>query len=115
VFDNGKRQLTQSGIPQGSILGPIVCNFVLSSILKGLFSNQYPKHPKVTNLRGNTRGLQVTRYILGYADDLMIKVINVEEAMMAKKDVQNLLATVGLKINEGKTKIYDMRTKQKFV
>ena len=58
-------------------------------------------HPAVTNMKGKT--LEVTRFLIGYADDLMMKVISKEEAAYAIEKLGCSLARAGLQINQYKT------------
>jgi len=51
-----KSKLTK-GVSQGSVIGPLICNFVLSNILNNFFFNdsQFPKQLKLNNMKGNLR------------------------------------------------------------
>lgn len=116
MYDDGRRERMYKGIPQGSVLGPIICNFVLNNLFNNIFSDRlkFPMTSDLINLKGNQRGISVTRYILGYADDIIFKVINITEAEILKEEIQKRLGTAGLKLSENKTKIYDLKIKQKF-
>lgn len=113
-------------MPQGSILGPIICNFVLSNLTKEFFNDtNFPKngarklarasaHPVVTNMKGKTRNLEVTRFLIGFADDLMIKVISEEEATYAIEKLSGSLAKADLQINRRKTRVHNLMLKSRF-
>jgi len=65
-------------------------------------------------MKGNLRSVEVTRFIIGFADDLMIKVINVQEVNYSYIKLEKLLKTVGLNINKEKSTIYNLLEKSKF-
>ena len=84
VFKNGSKMHLKAGVPQGSIVGPVICNFVLSSLTKDFFEDtHFSKNPsasrfvrfaaaapgdKVTSrIRTETRNVEVTRFLVGYA------------------------------------------------
>jgi hypothetical protein len=105
----------QKGVSQGSVIGPLICNFVLSNILNDFFNDkQFPMRPKLINIKDNLHFVKATRFIIGYADDLMIKVINVQEANYSYTKIEKLLKTVGLNINKEKSTIYNLLEKSKF-
>jgi len=58
--------------------------------------------------------MTVTRFIIGYADDLMIKVINKQEVNYAYIKLEKILKTVGLNINKEKSIVYNLLEKSKF-
>lgn len=115
IGPNGKKHRLQKGVSQGSVIGPLICNFVLSNVLKDFFNDkQFPKRPKLYNIKGNLRPIDVTRFIIGYADDLIIKVINVQEVNYSYIKLEKLLKTVGLNINKEKSTIHNLLEKSKF-
>jgi group II intron reverse transcriptase/maturase len=115
ISQDGKKEKLSQGVPQGSILGPIICNFVLSTITKNFFADKnFPKNPTVTNMQGKTRNLQVKRFLLGYADDIIIKVINKDEAIYAVDKMSQILTQAGLTLNKEKSGIYDHSQKCRF-
>lgn len=121
MYDDGSKHKVSTGVPQGSVLGPSICNFVLGTITKDFFvDTQFPKNPVVTNMRGKKReqGLQVPkgekRFLIGYAGDLMIKVISREEANYAIEKMKGLLARAGLQLNHDKTRVYKLMEKSRF-
>jgi RNA-directed DNA polymerase len=56
INNNGKKDRLTNGVSQGSIIGPLICNFVLSNILNNFFNDkQFPKLIKSINMKGNFR------------------------------------------------------------
>jgi hypothetical protein len=97
------------------VIGPLICNFVLSKILTNFFNDQqFPKNPKLINMKGNLRNIEVTRFIIGYADDLILRVIDMQEANYSLKKLEKILKYVGLNINKDKSCIYNLLEKSKF-
>jgi len=115
VLESGKKIKMLSGVAQGSILGPIICNFTLAHLTNDFFMDPFfSKNPVLKNLKGKIRPIQVSRFLMVYADDLMIKVINRDEADYALKKLVNKLSEAGLDINSEKTRSYDLSVKAKF-
>ena len=81
---------------------------------KIFLDKNFPKNPTLVNLKGNKRNIQVTRYVLGYADDLIFKVISSEEAKYLLLKLKSLLLNANLLMNLEKTSIYDLNYKSKF-
>lgn len=101
INQNGKKDKLTKGVCQGSVIGPLICNYVLSNILSKFFNDkQFPKSIKTTNMKGNLRWLDVTRFIIGYAEDIMIKVISEQEANYVITKLEKILKPVGLNINK---------------
>lgn len=116
VDSNKEKTRLTSGIPQGSVLGPLVCNYVLSIIFNGIWDDNkfFPKNPVITNMCGNIRNLEVSRYMLGYADDIIFKVISLEEANNLIMILKERLAIAGLRLNQEKVLIIDLNRKSRF-
>lgn len=115
INDNGKKIRLTKGISQGSIIGPLICNFVLSNILNDFFNDrQFPSTIKTINMKGNKRWIDVTRFIIGYSDDIMVKVISEQEANYAMLKLNNILKQAGLNINQNKSFIFNLLFKSKF-
>jgi Group II intron, maturase-specific domain/HNH endonuclease len=106
----------RSGVLQSSILSPIIRNFTLAYLTNNFFfaDPSFPKSLALKNLKGNIRSIQVNRFLLGYAGDLMIRVINQYEVDYALKKLVSKLSKAGLKINCEKTNSYDLSIKAKF-
>lgn len=104
-----------SGVPQGSVLGLIICNFTLAYLTNDFFADPFfPKNPVLKNLKGKIRPIQVKRFIIGYADDLIIKIINQNEADYSLKKLISKLFKANLEINSEKTHTYDLSIKAKW-
>lgn len=116
VFKDGSKIHLEAGVHfVDSILAPIICNFVLSNLTKDFFCDvNFPKNAAVTNMKGKTRNLEVTRFLIGYADDLMIKVISEEEAAYAIEKLGCSLDRACLQINKEKTGVYNLMLKSRF-
>lgn len=116
VLESGKKVNMRFGVPQGSFLAPIICNFTLAYLTNNFFFADpfFLKNSTLKNLKGNIRSLQVNRFIIGYADNLIIKVINRDEADYALKKLISKLSEADLKINCEKTYSYDLSIKAKF-
>nr|YP_009720789.1 hypothetical protein [Ostreobium quekettii]QGQ62001.1 hypothetical protein [Ostreobium quekettii] len=148
VFKNGSKMHLKAGVPQGFIVGPVICNFVLSSLTKDFFEDtHFPKNPcassafskrtkftipsasrfvrfekaeeapgdKVTSrIRTETRNVEVTRFLVGYAHNLMIQVISQEEAAYAIEKLGKSLAEADLDISKSQVGIYDLKLKSRF-
>lgn len=113
---NGKKEKLTKGVCQGSILGPLICNFVLSNILNNFFNDkqQFPNAIKTINMKGNSRWIDVTRFIIGYSDDIMIKVVSQQEANYAMVKLDSILKQAGLNININKSFIFNLLLRSKF-
>jgi RNA-directed DNA polymerase len=85
---------TESGVPQGGIISPLLANITLHGMESALgikYNNQ-----------GHTIG---DRGITRYADDLVIFCKSQEDAFRAVDDLSCFLKTKGLALSESKTKI----------
>jgi len=58
--------------------------------------------------------MEVRRFIIGYSDDIIIKVISEQEANYAMLKLNNILKQVGLNINSNKSSIFNLLFKSKF-
>jgi hypothetical protein len=58
--------------------------------------------------------LDVTRFIIGYCDDLMIKVVSQQEANYVMAKLDHILKPVGLNININKSFIFNLLLRTKF-
>ena len=106
-----------SGVPYGSFFGPVICNFILNYCLQNFFNNNnfvFPSNFVVLNFKNKLHGIQVTRFILGYADDIIIKVINYSESIYVLQKLNRVLNIGELRINEFKTFILDLSFKSRF-
>jgi len=66
------------------------------------------------NLKGNKKGIQVSRYILGYGDELIFKVISSEESGYTLSKLKSLLFKANLRMNLEERSVYNLDFKSKF-
>lgn len=93
----------------------MVCNFVLNYVTRDFFQDKkFPKNPVLMNMKGKMTPIEVRRFMVGYADDIMIKVINDQEAVYAIQKMKNILIKVGLELNLQKTGVYNLLEKCRF-
>ena len=115
ICHDGKKKKQNWGVPERSVIGPIICNFVLAQLTKNFFVDiNFPKNPVLINLKGNKRNIQVSRYILGYGDDLIFKVISPEESRYTLSKLKPLLSKANLRINLKEKTVYNLNFKCKF-
>lgn len=116
VSPSGKKIKLTSGVPQGSVIGPLIGNFVLNKAFKDFFEKEkiFPTTIIATNLKGNTRGISVTRYFVGYADDIIFKLARECEVKASIALLEQRLSFVGLSLNLKKTKAFNLLQKSKF-
>ena len=115
ISHDGKKRKHNCGVPEKSVIGPIICNFVLAQLTKDFFvDNNFPKNPTLINLKGNKRNIQVSRYILGYGDELIFKVISSEESRYTLLKLNSLLFKANLWANLEERSVYNLDFKSKF-
>ncbi len=92
--DKGVFHDTESGVPQGGIISPLLANIALHGMESAL-SIQYNKD-------GHTLG---HRGIVRYADDLVVFCRSQEDTLLVVDILSNFLKTRGLALSKAKTKI----------
>ena len=103
------------GVSQGSVLGPVIANVILAKVFENFFCDSlFPTRFKSRALSGKAKSFEINRYIIGYADDIILRLATKKEANYAKKKAEKLLAIAGLRLNEEKTQLYDLSVKVKF-
>jgi len=115
IEQNNKKDKLRKSIHQRSIISPLIFNFVLSTILNNFFNDkQFFKYSKPFNLKSNLHSIKAKRFFISYASDLIIKVINANEAGYSFIKLTGLLKIVGLHVNKEKSSIYNLLDKFKF-
>ncbi|MEA4918316.1 group II intron reverse transcriptase/maturase [Proteiniphilum sp.] len=84
----GERIERNMGVPQGSVIGPVLANLYLHYVFDKWMSIYYPSIP-----------------FERYADDTICHCRNLEEAQRLKASIIERFATCKLKLNESKTRI----------
>jgi RNA-directed DNA polymerase len=85
---NGERIERNMGVPQGSVIGPVLANLYLHYAFDKWMSIYYPSIP-----------------FERYADDTICHCRNLEEAQRLKASIIERFSTCKLKLNEAKTRI----------
>jgi hypothetical protein len=79
-----------SGVIRGSIIGPVICNFVLQHITKNFFDDKmFPKTLTAKNVQGEIRNIRVQRLFISHGEELIIKVVTKDEAIYAIDKLTN--------------------------
>lgn len=96
------------------ILGPLIANFVLAKIFSYFFndfsSTIFIKQHLVFALNTAVS----TRFLICYANNIILKVHNKEEAKKVILKLRILLDTVSLKLNNNRSHYYNLSTQVKF-
>ena len=100
-----------SGVTQGSIIGPLICNVVLMRLLHGEKINN--KRPKTFDSLKQTKTINgkqrnIYRHLIYYADDLAITTNNPDELKMLLDKIQKDLDPASLKLNPEKSSLIDL-------
>lgn len=86
---------TEKGVPQGGTISPTISNMVLNGLENRL---------KKATSKGPRPGGAMVRF----ADDVIYFTRSYEQAIKAKKEMEEFLSERGLKLNQNKTKVYDI-------
>jgi RNA-directed DNA polymerase len=105
----GQRVETHTGTPQGGILSPLLANIALSA-LDDHFVQQWEELMGTDAQRSRRRqeGLGNWR-LIRYADDWVVMVFgNRANAEALRPQAEQVLATIGLRLSEAKTKVVNL-------
>ena len=107
----GEREDTHTGTPQGGILSPLLANIALSVLDEHVHGPWQPGGEQSTaglRARRRAKGLPNWR-IVRYADDFAVLVHGTEvDAITLREEIAQVLATVGLRFSEAKTRVVHM-------
>nr|QHN60198.1 hypothetical protein [Caulerpa sertularioides f. longipes] len=95
---------TSSGVPQGGIISPVICNMVLDGLSKEI-------HNILGSFNLSTKGVVTIRF----ADDIIITGPSKEILQTALKATTNFLSLRGLEIKQQKTRIIDLNLGETFI
>lgn len=118
IVNHGSKNRVQEnrcGIEQGSVfaMGPLVCKYTLNYCLKDIFKG-LPPSQTVTNMQGNPRDQDMTRFMVGYEDAIILKVCSENEVEKTLGRIEAQLKMAGLSINKEKTLVCNLQNKTKF-
>ncbi len=105
LSEDGISRNTNAGTPQGGILSPLLANIALS-VLDEHFEAKYEAlGPEWTRSKRRRAGHPIMR-LVRYGDDFVILVAgNREHAEALKDEVSGVLAPIGLRLSEEKTRV----------
>lgn len=95
---------TISGVPQGGIISPVICNMVLDGLSMEV-------HNVLGSLNLSTKGVVTIRF----ADDIIITGPSKEILQTALKATADFLSIRGLEIKQQKTRIIDLNLGESFI
>lgn len=96
VMDKGQWQATETGVPQGGVVSPLLLNIALHGMEKAIgieYNFRGAIHPKCS------------RVLIRYADDFIVLTLTQEDAIKVKDQLAQWLAQRGLSLSEEKTRI----------
>jgi RNA-directed DNA polymerase len=104
--EDGIMKDTTTGTPQGGILSPLLANIALS-VLDEHFAEAWRVDSSSTYQRTKRRRAGLANYrIVRYADDFVVLVAGTKAHTEAlREDVARVLAPMGLRLSEAKTKV----------
>jgi RNA-directed DNA polymerase len=107
----GEYRDTLTGTPQGGILSPLIFNIAMTALDERVMAPWKEGGTMATDYRRQarrTRGLPNWR-IVRYADDFAVLVNGSEQdALALREEIAGVLATMGLRLSEAKTRVVHM-------
>jgi RNA-directed DNA polymerase len=106
VMDGGKLFPSEEGCPQGGVISPLLSNIALHGIEKRLEKEiikfkLYTPSGNLLSRTGKTKSLSYIRY----ADDFVLIHESIEVITTLKKNIEQWLNDIGLRLKESKTRI----------
>jgi len=103
--EDGAERDTSSGTPQGGILSPLLSNIALS-VLDEHFAKAWQAMGTESQRHGRRKRGEATWRLVRYADDFVVMVAGTHAHAQALRDeVAGVLATMGLRLSEAKTRV----------
>lgn len=113
IYKNSDIEYTQSGVPQGGIISPLIANFTLNGIEEAAFKNCKKTRPSTEEERNIQKGSwkykEIYYKLIRYADDFIIITNDNKYVEQIKTNVYKFLEERGLEINWEKSKIYNFK------
>jgi len=94
VLEEGKRTCSETGVPQGSVISPLLANIYLHYVLD-------------LWIRKISRGLKGRIYLIRYCDDFVIGCTNGEDAQEVWNQLQGRLRKFGLELSVEKSRLIE--------
>lgn len=105
LTEDGVSRDTIAGTPQGGILSPLLANIALSVLDEHFTQKWEALGPAWTRAKRRRAGEPVMR-IVRYADDFVVMVAGTrDDAEALRGEVSNVLAPMGLRLSEPKTRV----------
>lgn len=106
--ERGLDRKTITGTPQGGVLSPLLANIALS-VLDEHFTHKWEAFgPYWTRAKRRREGTPICR-LVRYADDFVVMVAGTRDDAEALRDeIATVLASVGLRLSESKTKVCNL-------
>jgi RNA-directed DNA polymerase len=106
LAEDGFLRNTSTGTPQGGIVSPLLANIALS-VLDDHFAGAWQAMSATTYQRTKRRRMGLPNYrLVRYADDFVVMVHGSRaDAQALKQDVAQVLAPMGLRLSEAKTRV----------
>jgi len=105
LSEDGTNRDTFTGTPQGGILSPLLANIALS-VLDEHFTQKWEELGTASQRSRRRRAGEPVMRIIRYADDFVVMVAGTrDDAEALRGEVGNVLAPMGLRLSEPKTRV----------